>query len=55
MIVELPTISAFTNPDELMVATIGLLLVHVPPNVPSDNVVVPPEQRAVTPMIAPGV
>ena len=52
MIVELPIETPVTIPDEAtMVATAGLLLVHVPPETGLTNVVLPPTHTVADPVI----
>ncbi len=53
VIVVTPVVKPVTTPDELTVATTGLLLVHVPPVTASVNVIVCPMHRAVAPIIVP--
>jgi hypothetical protein len=54
-IVEEPTETHVTRPDELMVATLALLLVQVPPTDVSDNVKVLATQPELAPVMAPKV
>lgn len=52
MIVAVPAATPVTTPVELIVATDVLLLVQVPPEVASDNVVVEPVATDDAPVIA---
>ena len=54
-IVEEPTETPVTRPDELIVATLALLLLQVPPTEVSDKVKVPATQPVVAPVMAPKV
>lgn len=53
MIVVVPADIPVTTPVELTVATEGLLLLHVPPAVVSESVIVVPTQVEEAPMIGP--
>src|SRR6202008_1408822 len=53
-IVVLPVATPETVPEVPMLATSGLLLLHVPPDVASVNVVVRPRQTLFAPPIAAG-
>ena len=50
--VVVPAAIPVTTPDELMVATVLLLLLHVPPGVAIERVVVLPVQAVVMPVIS---
>ena len=51
MIVVVPDTAAVTRPEELMVATEGLLLLHTPPAGLPDRVAVVPLHRVVMPVM----
>jgi hypothetical protein len=54
-IVDEPTETPVTRPEELIVATLALLLLQVPPTEVSDKVKVPATQPVVAPVMAPKV
>jgi hypothetical protein len=54
VIIAVPAATPVTTPVELMVATPVLLLLHVPPGVISDKLVVRPTQTLSVPVIAAG-
>jgi hypothetical protein len=49
--VAVPCVMPVTTPDGLMVATAVAPLLHVPPDIESDNSVVPDTHRLVPPVI----
>jgi len=51
---EVPPETPVTTPPALIVATAGVALLHVPPAVASDNVVVKPMHTLVVPVITAG-
>ena len=52
--VVVPAVPPVTTPVELTLATVVLLLLHIPPVTPSLNVVPKPEHTDVAPDIEPG-
>jgi len=48
--VEVPMVNALTLPDVLTVAIAGALLLHIPPVVTSDSVLVPPLHTVAVPV-----
>jgi len=55
VIIEVPGVTPVTTPADVIVATPGVPLVHVPPADVSASVVVDPAQTVVVPVIAPTV
>jgi hypothetical protein len=51
VIVAVPAVRPLTSPDELTVATEGVLLLHVPPGVASDKVIDKPVHTVPGPVI----
>jgi len=51
-IVAVPAVLPVTTPDVPMLATVGLLLLHVPPTVEFDRVEVAPAHKDIVPVIA---
>lgn len=53
--IVVPTVTGVITPEDEIVATPGVLLVHVPPEGEDDNVVLPAGQSAKAPLITAGI